>query len=57
MHNDGWLITAVTVFKATIVPTLLYGCVSWGVLTKTQEEIVESIQRQCLIIQGVPKKG
>ena len=31
IHALGWLITAVTVFKATIVPTLLYGCVAWGV--------------------------
>ena len=45
----GWLVTAVTVFKATIVPTLLYGCGAWVGLNKGHKELIESIQRQCLI--------
>ena len=44
----GWLITAIHVFSATIVSSLLYGCGSWVNLTKTQCEIIESTQRQCL---------
>ena len=44
----GWLITGITVFKAVIQSTLLYGCGSWVRMTKAQEDLVEAIQRQCL---------
>ena len=50
MQALGWLVTAVNVFKAVVVSTLLYGCGSWTDLTKTQEELIESIQRQCLLV-------
>ena len=45
----GWLVSAVNVFNAVIVSSLLYGCGSWTNMAKTQEELVESIQRQCLV--------
>ena len=53
----GWLVTAVNVFNAVIVSTLLYGCGSWTNMTKAQEELVEAIQRQCLItVLGISSK-
>ena len=48
VQSLGWLMTAITVFKATIVSTLLYGCGAWVNMTKAQCELVEAIQRQCL---------
>ena len=53
----GWLVTAVNVFNAVIVSTLLYGCGSWTNMTKAQEELVEAIQRQCLVtVLGISSK-
>ena len=49
VQSVGWLATAVTVFKAVIVSTLVYGSGAWLNMTKGQEELVESIQRSCLI--------
>ena len=53
----GWLATAINVFNAVIVSTLLYGCGAWVNMTKSQEELVESIQRQCLTtVLGITPK-
>ena len=53
----GWLVTAINVFKAVIVSTLLYGCGSWTDMTKGQEDMVEAIQRQCLTtVLGISSK-
>ena len=53
----GWLVTAVNVFNAVIVSTLLYGCGSWTNMTKGQEDLVEAIQRQCLVtVLGITPK-
>ena len=53
----GWLVSAVNVFNAVIVSTLLYGCGSWTNMTKTQEDLVEAIQRQCLVtVLGITPK-
>ena len=49
VQSLGWLVTALTVFKAVIVSTLTYGCGAWVNLTKAQEELIEAIQRQCLV--------
>ena len=48
VQSLGWLITAITVFKAVIQSTLLYGCGSWINLTKAHSDLIEAIQRQCL---------
>ena len=48
VQSLGWLVTAITVFKATIVSTLTYGCGAWVGLTKAQSDLIEAIQRQCL---------
>ena len=53
----GWLVTAINVFNAVIVSTLLYGCGSWTNMTKGQEDLVEAIQRQCLVtVLGITPK-
>ena len=53
----GWLVTAVNVFNAVIVSTLLYGCGSWTNMTKGQEDLVEAIQRQCRVtVLGITPK-
>ena len=44
----GWLQTAITVFNASIVSILTYGCGAWLNLNKTQEKKIEAIQRQSL---------
>ena len=53
----GWLVTAITVFKAVVVPTLTYGCAAWLSMTKKQEDLIESIQRHCLtsVLEISPK--
>ena len=57
VQSLGWLVTAVNVFQAVIVSTLLYGCGSWINLTKAQEELIEAIQRHCLttVLDITPK--
>ena len=57
VQSLGWLITAITVFKSVITSTLLYGCGAWVNMNKTQIELLESIQRQCLItVLGISNK-
>ena len=57
VQSLGWLVTAITVFRAVIVPTLTYGCGAWVNMTKKQTELVEAIQRQCLttVLEISPK--
>ena len=53
----GWLATAINVFNAVIVSTLIYGCGAWTGMTKAQEDLVEAIQRQCLVtVLGITPK-
>ena len=53
----GWLATAINVFNAVIVSTLIYGCGAWTSMTKAQEDLVEAIQRQCLVtVLGITSK-
>ena len=44
----GWLATAITVFNASIVSTLTYGCGAWVGMLKKHTEHLEQTQRQCL---------
>ena len=44
----GWLATAITVFNATVVSTLTYGCGAWVGMLKKHLDHVEQTQRQCL---------
>ena len=44
----GWLITAITVFNASIVSTLTYGCGAWVGMLKKHLNHLEQTQRQCL---------
>ena len=53
LQNDrvagvGWLATAITVFNASIVSTLTYGCGSWVGMLKKHTDHIEQTQRQCL---------
>ena len=44
----GWLVTAITVFNASIVSTLTYGCGAWVNMGKKHLDHLEQTQRQCL---------
>ena len=48
VSSVGWLITAITVFNASIVSTLTYGCGSWLSMLKKHTDHLEQTQRQCL---------
>ena len=48
VQGVGWLATAVTVFNASIVSTLTYGCGAWVGMLKKHTEHLEQTHRQCL---------
>ena len=48
VQGVGWLATAITVFNASIVSTLTYGCGAWIGMLKKHQEHIEQTHRQCL---------
>ena len=49
LQGIGWLAAATTIFSSVIVSTLTYGAAAMTGMTVTQWDLLEQIQRQCLI--------
>ena len=57
MSGVGWLAGAVLIHSSVIMSTLTYGAAAMTGMTPTQWDMLESIQRQCLIhILGISNK-